>query len=156
MLEAIHHGRQTPLEFVEQAKDKSSNVRLMGFGHRVYRNFDPRATMLRTVSEQLFNKLGVSDPLLDIARNLEDIARSDDYFLERKLYPNVDFYSGIILRAIGIPTNMFTVLFAIGRLPGWIAHWYEQNNDPKMRIARPRQLYTGNGLSDYVPMEDRT
>ena len=111
--------------------------------------------MLRSVSEQLFNKLGVNDPLLDIARNLEEIALHDDYFLERKLYPNVDFYSGIILRAIGIPTNMFTVLFAIGRLPGWIAHWYEQNNDPKMRISRPRQIYTGNAESRYVPMEER-
>jgi citrate synthase len=111
--------------------------------------------MLRKVSEQLFAKLGVSDPLLEIARNLEDIALNDEYFLERKLYPNVDFYSGIILRAIGIPTNMFTVLFAIGRLPGWIAHWHEQNVDPKMRIARPRQVYTGNPLSDYIPMENR-
>jgi citrate synthase len=156
MLEAIHRGKQTPQEFVEQAKDKSSKVRLMGFGHRVYKNFDPRATMLRAVSEELFNKLGVDDPLLDIARNLEDIALNDDYFLKRKLYPNVDFYSGIILRAIGIPTNMFTVLFAIGRLPGWIAHWYEQSNDPKMRISRPRQIYTGNGVSEYVPMEERT
>ncbi len=155
MLEAIHKGKQTPQEFVDQAKDKSSKVRLMGFGHRIYKNFDPRATMLRTVSEQLFNKLGVNDPLLDIARNLEDIALHDDYFLERKLYPNVDFYSGIILRAIGIPTNMFTVLFAIGRLPGWIAHWYEQNSDPKMRISRPRQIYTGNTGTRYVPMEER-
>jgi len=155
MLEAIHRGKQTPQEFVDQARDKSSNVRLMGFGHRIYKNFDPRATMLRAVSEELLNKLGVDDPLLDIARNLEDIALNDDYFLERKLYPNVDFYSGIILRAIGIPTNMFTVLFAIGRLPGWIAHWYEQNNDPKMRISRPRQIYTGNGVSEYVPMEER-
>jgi len=155
MLEAIHRGKQTPQEFVEQARDKSSNVRLMGFGHRVYKNFDPRATMLRAVSEELFNKLGVDDPLLDIARNLEDIALHDDYFLERRLYPNVDFYSGIILRAIGIPTNMFTVLFAIGRLPGWVAHWYEQSSDPKMRISRPRQIYTGNGVSEYVPMEER-
>jgi citrate synthase len=111
--------------------------------------------MLRKVSEQLFNKLGVTDPLLEIARNLEEIALKDDYFLERKLYPNVDFYSGIILRAIGIPTNMFTVLFAIGRLPGWIAHWHEQTSDPKMRIARPRQVYTGHPLSEYVPMENR-
>jgi len=156
MLEAIHRGKQTPQEFVKQAKDRSGKVRLMGFGHRVYKNFDPRATMLRAVSEQLFNKLGLDDPLLDIARNLEDIALNDDYFLERQLYPNVDFYSGIILRAIGIPTNMFTVLFAIGRLPGWIAHWHEQNSDPKMRIARPRQIYTGNGLSEFVPIEERT
>ncbi|MGB5473923.1 MAG: citrate synthase [Gammaproteobacteria bacterium] len=155
MLESIHHGKQSAAEYIAAAKDKSSDVRLMGFGHRIYKNFDPRATMLRKVSEQLFNKLGVSDPLLEIARNLEDIALNDDYFLERKLYPNVDFYSGIILRAIGIPTNMFTVLFAIGRLPGWVAHWHEQNSDPKMRIARPRQVYTGNTLSGYVPMENR-
>ncbi|MGB5539477.1 MAG: citrate synthase [Gammaproteobacteria bacterium] len=155
MLESIHRGKQSATEYIAAAKDKSSDVRLMGFGHRIYKNFDPRATMLRKVSEQLFNKLGVSDPLLEIARNLEDIALNDEYFLERKLYPNVDFYSGIILRAIGIPTNMFTVLFAIGRLPGWIAHWHEQNSDPKMRIARPRQVYTGNTLSGYVPMENR-
>jgi len=156
MLESIHRGKQTAREYIEAAKDKSSGIRLMGFGHRIYKNFDPRATMLRAVSEQLFNKLGVSDPLLEIARNLEEIALNDDYFLERKLYPNVDFYSGIILRVIGIPTNMFTVLFAIGRLPGWIAHWNEQNSDPMMRIARPRQVYTGNPLSEYVPIEKRT
>jgi citrate synthase len=155
MLESINKGKQTAREYVDAAKDKSSGVKLMGFGHRIYKNFDPRATMLREVSEKLFARLGVDDPLLEIARNLEEIALNDDYFLERKLYPNVDFYSGIILRAIGIPTNMFTVLFAIGRLPGWIAHWYEQSGDPNMRIARPRQIYTGNPLSDYVPMEDR-
>ncbi len=155
MLESIHRGKQTAREYIDAAKDKSSDVRLMGFGHRIYKNFDPRATMLREVSEKLFARLGVNDPLLEIARNLEEIALNDDYFLERKLYPNVDFYSGIILRAIGIPTNMFTVLFAIGRLPGWIAHWHEQNSDPNMRIARPRQVYTGNPLTAYVPMEDR-
>jgi citrate synthase len=127
----------------------------MGFGHRVYKNFDPRAILLRKVSEQLLNKIQVSDPLLDIARNLEEIALRDPYFLERQLYPNVDFYSGIILRAIGIPTNMFTVLFAIGRLPGWIAHWNEQHGEPGRRIARPRQIYTGQGLSAYVPLTER-
>jgi citrate synthase len=155
MLEAIHEGHQTVDEFIARAKDKSSGVRLMGFGHRIYKNFDPRATVLRKVSEHLLSKLGVSDPLLDIAKRLEDVALKDDYFLERKLYPNIDFYSGIILRAIGIPTNMFTVLFAIGRLPGWIAHWHEQNNDPNVRIARPRQIYTGNAKSDYVYMKNR-
>jgi citrate synthase len=155
MLESIHRGKQTAREYIDAAKDKSSDVKLMGFGHRIYKNFDPRAIMLREVSEKLFARLGVHDPLLEIARNMEEIALSDDYFLERKLYPNVDFYSGIILRAIGIPTNMFTVLFAIGRLPGWIAHWHEQNSDPNMRIARPRQIYTGNPLTDYVTMQDR-
>ncbi len=155
MLEAIHKGSMSAQDYITAAKDKNSTVKLMGFGHRIYKNFDPRATMLRTISEKLFAKLGVNDPLLEIAQNLADIALKDDYFLERKLYPNVDFYSGIILRAIGIPTNMFTVLFAIGRLPGWIAHWHEQNSDPNMRIARPRQVYIGNGLTQYVPMEDR-
>jgi citrate synthase len=127
----------------------------MGFGHRIYKNFDPRATMLREVCDDLLEKLGIDDPLLDIARQLEDAALNDDYFVERKLYPNVDFYSGIILRAIGIPTSMFTVLFAIGRLPGWIAHWQEQNSDPGMRISRPRQIYTGNPESPYIDVEDR-
>jgi citrate synthase len=155
MLEAIHQGRVTPEDYVKQAEDKDSPVRLMGFGHRVYKNFDPRATILRRVAERLFATLGVSDPLLDIARRLEEIALSDSYFIERKLYPNVDFYSGIILRAIGIPTNMFTVLFAIGRLPGWIAHWHEQNQDPATRIARPRQLYIGQTESRYVPRDER-
>jgi citrate synthase len=155
MLESIHRGKQTAREYIEAAKNKSSGVKLMGFGHRIYKNFDPRAIMLRDVSDKLLARLGVEDPLLEIARNLEEIALNDEYFLERKLYPNVDFYSGIILRAIGIPTNMFTVLFAIGRLPGWIAHWHEQNSDPNMRIARPRQVYTGNPLSEYMPMEDR-
>jgi citrate synthase len=155
MLDAIHRGKLTAQEYIEQAKDRSSPVRLMGFGHRVYKNFDPRAILLRKVSEQLLDKIQVSDPLLDIARNLEDIALNDPYFLERQLYPNVDFYSGIILRAIGIPTNMFTVLFAIGRLPGWIAHWNEQHNEPGRRIARPRQIYTGLGLSEYVPIVER-
>jgi len=146
MLEAIHKGNLTADEYLNAAKDKSKNVRLMGFGHRVYKNFDPRATMLRRVSESLLPKLGVNDPLLDIARRLEDVALNDPYFIERNLYPNVDFYSGIILRAIGIPTNMFTVIFAIGRLPGWIAHWHEQQENPATRIARPRQIYTGNTL----------
>ena len=155
MLESIHKGSMSAQDYINAAKDRDSGIKLMGFGHRIYKNFDPRATMLRTVSEKLFAKLGVSDPLLEIAQNLADIALKDEYFLERKLYPNVDFYSGIILRAIGIPTNMFTVLFAIGRLPGWIAHWHEQNSDPNTRIARPRQVYIGNGKSDYVPMEDR-
>jgi len=155
MLEQIHRGQITPDEYVKQAKQKDSKVRLMGFGHRVYKNFDPRARVLAEVAERLLAYLGKEDPLLGIARRLEEIALSDPYFIERKLYPNVDFYSGIILRAIGIPTNMFTVMFAIGRLPGWIAHWREQDEASSSRIARPRQIYTGNGLTDYVPMDQR-
>ena len=155
MLEQIHRGKMTPDEYVRLAKDKDSKVRLMGFGHRVYRNFDPRAQMLGAVAERLLASLGRPDPLLDIARRLEEIALSDPYFIDRKLYPNVDFYSGIILRAIGIPANMFTVMFSIGRLPGWIAHWWEQHQDNAGRIARPRQIYTGSPQIDYVPMARR-
>ena len=150
MLESIRAGRLSVEEYVKLAKDKDSPVRLMGFGHRVYKNFDPRARMLAKVAENLLAELGVHDPLLDIARRLEEIALSDPYFVERHLYPNVDFYSGIIMRAIGIPLNMFTVMFAIGRLPGWIAHWWEQNQDPEDRIARPRQVYTGSRRRDYA------
>ena len=139
MLEQIHQGNITPEEYVKLAKAKDSKVRLMGFGHRVYKNFDPRARMLGEVAEKLLPELSGNDPLLEIARRLEEIALSDPYFIERKLYPNVDFYSGILLRAIGIPTNMFTVIFAIGRLPGWIAHWWEQDQTERNKIARPRQ-----------------
>ena len=154
MLQQIHDGNLTTKEYMKLAKQKDSGVRLMGFGHRVYKNFDPRAKLLGEIAEELLPKLGKTDPLLDIARGLEEIALQDPYFVERKLYPNVDFYSGIILRAIGIPTNMFTVIFAMGRLPGWIAHWREQNLG-KSRIARPRQIYTGNGLTDYTTMPGR-
>ena len=152
MLEQIHQGRTTPEEYLRLAKDKASKVRLMGFGHRVYKSRDPRAVVLQRTAERLLAFLGKDDPLLNIARKLEEIALSDSYFVERKLYPNVDFYSGIILRAIGIPTNMFTVIFAIGRLAGWIAHWREQNESPDSRIARPRQIYTGNPETPYKPM----
>jgi citrate synthase len=152
MLEQIHQGRTTPEEYLRLAKDKASKVRLMGFGHRVYKSHDPRAVVLQRTAERLLAFLGQDDPLLNIARKLEEIALSDSYFVERKLYPNVDFYSGIILRAIGIPTNMFTVIFAIGRLAGWIAHWREQNESPDSRIARPRQIYTGNPETPYKPM----
>ncbi len=155
MLEQIHKGNLTPEDYVKLAKAKDSKVRLMGFGHRVYKSFDPRAQMLAKVAEGLLPQLCGKDPLLEIARRLEEIALSDPYFIERKLYPNVDFYSGIILRAIGIPTNMFTVIFAIGRLPGWIAQWWEQNQAPGGRIARPRQVYAGNTLNPYVPMDQR-
>ena len=156
MLHQIHDGNITPEEYVRLAKDKDSKVRLMGFGHRVYKNFDPRAKMLGAIAEKLLPQLSANDPLLNIARRLEEIALSDPYFIERKLYPNVDFYSGILLRAIGIPTNMFTVIFAIGRLPGWIAHWWEQNRTMANKIARPRQIYTGETHRDYIPMDQRS
>ncbi len=155
MLEQIHQGNMTPEDYVKLAKNKDSKVRLMGFGHRVYKNFDPRAQMLQKVAEELVPVLSGQDPLLEIARRLEAIALSDPYFIERNLYPNVDFYSGIILRAIGIPTNMFTVMFSIGRLPGWIAHWWEQNQASAGRIARPRQVYVGNQQNNYVPVAQR-
>ncbi len=155
MLEAIHQGNLTPEAYLELAKQKGNNIRLMGFGHRVYKNFDPRAKMLSEIADKALTRLGVNDPLLDIARKLQDIALHDNYFVERNLYPNVDFYSGILLRAMGIPTSMFTVIFAIGRLPGWIAQWHEQYVDGSTKIARPRQIYTGEVLRHYVPMDQR-
>jgi citrate synthase len=127
----------------------------MGFGHRVYKNFDPRAKLIKAAADRVLGKLGKKDPLLDIAKALEEAALRDTYFVERKLYPNVDFYSGIIYRAMGFPTNMFTVLFALGRLPGWIAHWKEMVEDTTTKIARPRQIYTGPKLRDYVGVEKR-
>lgn len=154
-LEAIHKGGLTPQKCIEMAKDKNSGFKLMGFGHRVYKNFDPRAKILKASAEKVLNKLGVKDPLLDIAMGLEQLALKDPYFVERKLYPNVDFYSGIIMRAIGIPVEMFTVMFSIGRMPGWIAQWKEQHDDKDARIARPRQIYTGPTLTDYVPLDKR-
>jgi citrate synthase len=155
MLERIHHGGLSPEQCIRDAKDKANPFRLYGFGHRVYRNFDPRAKILKALCEKVLPTLRHKDPLLDIARKLEDLALADPYFIERKLYPNVDFYSGILLRAMGIPTNMFTVIFAIGRLPGWIAHWKEQHDDPHSRILRPRQVYTGEPAIDYVPLDKR-
>ena len=139
---------------MNKAKDKNDPFRLFGFGHRVYKNFDPRATIIKKACDDVLKKLGVNDPVLDIARQLEEIALKDEYFIERKLYPNVDFYSGIIYRAIGIPTRMFTVMFALGRLPGWIAQWKEmvENKEP---IGRPRQIYTGATKRDYVALKDR-
>jgi len=154
MLEQIHQGDLSVDEYMRLAKDKNSGVRLMGFGHRVYKSFDPRAQILQRVAEKLLAHLNINDPLLDIGRRLEEIALSDSYFVERKLYPNVDFYSGIILRALGIPTNMFTVIFAMGRMPGWIAHWREQQLDGA-RIGRPRQIYTGLTMNDYVSRDQR-
>ena len=134
---------------------KDTKLRLMGFGHRVYKNFDPRSKILKVAADKMLAKLSVNDPLLDIALQMEDAALNDPYFIERKLYPNVDFYSGIILRAMGIPVNMFTVMFAMGRLPGWIANWKEIHDNPKSRIYRPRQIYTGRTLQNYVPMDQR-
>ena len=154
MLDGIHKGGLTPEKCIELAKDKKSNFRLMGFGHRVYKNFDPRAKLLKQSADKILDKMKVNDPLLDIARKLEELALKDSYFVERKLYPNVDFYSGILMKAMGIPVNMFTVMFAIGRLPGWIAHWREQNQQGQ-RIARPRQIYTGPTTTDYVAMDKR-
>ncbi|MFN5078381.1 MAG: citrate synthase [Planctomyces sp.] len=155
MLEMIHRDGGDYQKYVMLAKDKTSDFRLMGFGHRVYKNFDPRATILRKMAEQVLNELGINDPLLEIARNLEKVALEDDYFVSRKLYPNVDFYSGILYRAMGIPTNMFTVMFALGRLPGWLSHWREQRDDDSARIYRPRQVYTGAPIRDYTALENR-
>jgi citrate synthase len=141
--------------FVERVKKKEKNARLMGFGHRVYKNYDPRAKIVKQSADEILTKLGVEDPLLDIAKRLEEKALGDDYFVERKLYPNVDFYTGVIYRAMGFPVQMFTVLFALGRLPGWIAHWREMINDPQNKIGRPRQLYTGATERPYLSMQER-
>jgi len=154
MLEAIHHEGDDGSKFIAAAKDKNSGRRLMGFGHRVYKHYDPRAKIIKRVCDELLNKLRISDPLLDIAKHLEETALRDAYFIERKLYPNVDFYSGIIMRAIGIPLEMFTVIFAIGRMPGWIANYKEVMESPA-RIYRPRQIYTGPVLNHYIPIKDR-
>ncbi len=140
---------------IERAKDKNDPFRLMGFGHRVYKTFDPRMKIMKKMCDTLLDKLNFSDPLLDIAIELEQIALNDDYFIDHNLYPNVDFYSGIVLRAIGIPTNMFTVMFAIGRLPGWIAQWKESIDDPNWKLSRPRQIYTGPKETRYVPIDER-
>jgi len=155
MLEAIKADGSGPQKFVELAKKKDSGFRLMGFGHRVYKNYDPRAKIIKVAADKVMSKMKHPDPLLDIAKSLEAAALSDPYFVERKLYPNVDFYSGIIYRALGIPTNMFTVMFAIGRTPGWIAHWKEMSEDASTKIARPRQVYTGPALTHYVPIDKR-
>ncbi|MEX2671577.1 MAG: citrate synthase [Phycisphaeraceae bacterium] len=155
MLEQIHASGDNVADYVAKVKDKSSGIRLMGFGHRVYKNFDPRAQILKKAADKVLPRLGGDDHLLDIAKELEAVALHDEYFIERKLYPNVDFYSGLIMRAMGIPMNMFTVMFAIGRMPGWIAHWYEVYKDPTSRINRPRQIYTGETQRDYIPMEQR-
>ena len=155
MLQQIHEDGAGISKYIEMAKNQKSDFRLMGFGHRVYKNLDPRASILKDVCNRLLNKLGTNDPFLEIALKLEETALSDDYFIERKLYPTLDFYTGIIYRAMGIPTNMFTVMFALGRVPGWIAQWKEMHDDPKQKIARPRQLFTGQTERSYKPMAER-
>ena len=142
-------------KYVDMAKDKRSGFRLMGFGHRVYKNHDPRARIIKQACDRLLGKMQIRDPLFEVAQQLEEVALNDPYFVERRLYPNVDFYSGVIYRAIGIPVQMFTVLFAMGRLPGWIAHWVEMHQSPSKRIARPRQIYTGPTRREFVPIEQR-
>ena len=156
MLQMIHEDGDNVDKYIAMAKDKKSDFRLMGFGHRVYKNFDPRAKIIKRACDSVLTKMGVHDPLLDIAKKLEERALSDSYFVDHKLYPNVDFYSGIIYKAIGIPNNMFTVMFALGRLPGWIAHWKEMTESGAPKIGRPRQIYTGPTLQNYVPLEART
>ncbi len=155
MLTEIQEGGVTAGQMVAKAKDREDPFRLMGFGHRVYKSYDPRAKIMKVMCDKILAKLNVSDPLLDLAKELEGVALNDEYFVKRNLYPNVDFYSGIVLRAIGIPTNMFTVMFAIGRLPGWIAQWKESADDPKWKISRPRQIYTGSTKVDYAPIDQR-
>ena len=155
MLEDIARNGGDIDPYIARAKDKNDEFRLMGFGHRVYKSYDPRARIIAGVVHKVLNKLEIHDPLLDIAMRLEEVAMKDSYFIDHKLYPNVDFYSGILLRALGIPTNMFTVMFAIGRLPGWISQWKESIDDPDWRLHRPRQIYTGSAKRDYVPIEQR-
>lgn len=155
MLERIVADGGDVKKAVAAAKDKNSGFKLMGFGHRVYKNYDPRAKVIKQACDRMLAKLGINDPLLDVAKELEETALSDQYFIDRKLYPNVDFYSGVIYRAIGIPTNMFTVMFALGRLPGWIAQWLEMHKEGDGRINRPRQIYTGENKRDYTPIDDR-
>lgn len=155
MLDFIRKSGMKVSDYVTKVKDKDSKMRLMGFGHRVYKNFDPRSKILKNASDKVLAQMKVDDPLLDIARELEEAALKDSYFIERKLYPNVDFYSGILLRAMGIPVSMFTVMFAMGRMPGWIANWKEIHDDPKSRIYRPRQVYVGPAINDYIPRDKR-
>lgn len=144
MLKTIKNDNSNYKRYIDLAKDKTSSFRLMGFGHRVYKNYDPRAKIIKKAADRVLTKLNINDPLLDLAKELEQVALNDEYFISRGLYPNVDFYSGIIYRAMGIPTNMFTVMFALGRLPGWLAHWKEMINSPDFKINRPRQIYTGH------------
>ena len=156
MLQQIRDSGESIKSYIAKVKDKTSKIRLMGFGHRVYKNYDPRARIIKAACDKLLGKLGIHDPMLDMAREMEEVALSDEYFVSRKLYPNVDFYSGIIMRAMGIPVPMFPVIFAIGRMPGWIAQWREQHLQGEARIHRPRQIYTGHTMRDYVPAEKRS
>jgi citrate synthase len=155
MLERIAAEEGSAEKFLTKAKDKNDTARLMGFGHRVYKSYDPRAAILKKACADVMSRIGVSSRLLEIAMRLEEIALRDEYFVSRKLYPNVDFYSGVIYKALGIPENMFTVMFTLGRLPGWIAQWLEMRHDPDFRISRPRQLYVGSTLRHYLPVADR-
>jgi citrate synthase len=155
MLQRIHASGDDAQAFMRKVKSKDDGVRLMGFGHRVYRNYDPRAAIVKTITQEVLSRVGIHDPLLDIAMRLEEIALADSYFVERKLYPNVDFYTGLIYKAMGFPTEMFTALFALGRLPGWIAQWREMINDAATRIGRPRQIYVGAPRRPYVPVGER-
>ena len=155
MLTDIQKDGGNYMRAVERAKDKNDPFRLMGFGHRVYKTYDPRARIMKKMCDKILDRLSIDDPLLDLAKELEEVALKDDYFIEYNLYPNVDFYSGIVLRAMGIPTNMFTVMFAIGRLPGWIAQWKEGADDPKWKLGRPRQIYSGQKERQYIPMDQR-
>lgn len=155
MLENIKESGIGYKGYLEKVKNKEDGIKLMGFGHRVYKNYDPRAQVLKKSCDKVLDKLGINDPLLDLARGLEEEALKDPYFVERNLYPNVDFYSGIIYRALDIPVNMFTVMFALGRIPGWLAHWKEQRENPAQKICRPRQVYTGNNARSFVDLESR-
>ena len=155
MLERIEAEEGSAEKFLFKAKDKGDTTRLMGFGHRVYKNYDPRAAILKKHCDEVVKRVGMSSKLLEIAMKLEEIALHDDYFVSRKLYPNVDFYSGVIYKALGIPVNMFTVMFAMGRMPGWIAQWREMRKDPDFKISRPRQIYTGYTMRDYVELGQR-
>ncbi len=155
MLQQIHRSGGGVNTFIRQVKNREDGVRLMGFGHRVYKNYDPRATIIKQAAHEVFDSLGINDPLLDIALRLEEVALSDEFFISRRLYPNVDFYTGLIYKAMGFPTRMFTVMFALGRLPGWIAQWREMIDDPQTKIGRPRQVYVGAPERDYVPLDAR-
>ena len=156
MLEAIHKDNNDFKKYIAKAKDRNDPFRLSGFGHRIYRTFDPRGTIIKDACDDILGILNVKDPLLDIARNLEEIVLNDPFFVSKNLYPNIDFYSGIIYRALGIPTNMFTVMFALGRLPGWIAQWKEMREDPETKIYRPRQIYIGAPGRKFVPLGERS